>query len=1398
MASFLHKVFPRKKDKDATNKRNSASSLLEGKFEAVSPTVSPSAAQFAESAQQLKERGREKEKEKEGGFSLFRPRSRPMSPPPDTRKTVSNAPHLTLNLPVPKEERSRALGVVFEADPNDTSTLPENVIGERRLNPLEALLLVKACSTAMIDHGGLETLGVMHPFWYSASPEVQRKLISLFILSLASKSPITTLSPSPTSVISDFNIELEYTRSPHDIAAVLRWALRHLRLEGESFGRTTDQWKWYQTFVEAERASSYPPSAFTDSLVPQLPPSHQQLLVATLEIVSSLASRSEHNGISGSKLSKFFGLWLLTTRRAEDGADWSSFYSRWERAGRVLEHLFLAYIRDEMARKKMPLRLAELVKGYPYHNRSPSTDTAATVDDELLPRPRFSTRQYSALFVRVDTELPDAKAAKSKPHPLRIISEAFKSELELTNAQYQVVWEAVQKAALTSDEPEPILMSVDGFPSLSRVFADETTRLLSFVPAETGASSAPTVPTIRVPRPPRRRTSSLNSPTQPQTNGDSKASTNGTASRNVTSPTSPTSPSSPKDWMDFSTSGFGESTLGKDFAKTLLDKDVEVTTPPAVERKTSRRRKPSPRRSSVDNPDPGSATRAAELPGPKSSKSKSTIVSLIKLDEAFVDFWSDALTDPISSDWPNFVVAQLKPIPGAEIDGKPVGWLVLEQRFLPPPPPPATSEESTVSPSTTRRPSSPKPSIRSELSQRRVSTTLSAMKKRFTFASSSQTITGVTANADNKTVARKSVKGVRTGEMGEILPEVEEKPEEKKGAPEKTEEEAAPTPVPKSVEEPTPAATQPTELQKAPVTEPVQEATVPPPAAASSDLPSPIDVTSPLTPTADDFPAVPVVGGLLAAAPTTSPDAIELIHTEDAVLEETPVVAVPEEPAVPVDMAAAAPEEKALPPAPEHVVLTGETPGPQVALSTSEPAALAELSKKVDEIVQEAASPEPDASEPVSEVSPADTRTTEVIQEPVHFDDDTPTDVVEAPVPEPEAAPVEPEAPAAVEEPESEVPAPAAEEVPAPVEETPAAAEAPVVEEVPAPAPSEAAAPAPAELEPAPVAVAEPEAATPEAEPAVQEAPVAEEVSEPVPAVEAAPIVEEEAVAPASAPAVEETPAPEPEPIVEAPVPEPEPVVDETPAPASEPVVEEAPAPEPEPAVEEAPAPEPEPVVEEALAPGPEPAAAVEETPAEPEAPVPEETPAVEEAAAAPDVVEPEAPVEEASAPAEPTPEEPAAPVEEVKEEIAEPEPTPVPASDEPTVEEQAPEELATPAAEELVVEDSAPAPIEEPAHEESASVVAEAEVAAPHVAEEPAQEESHVESGAPAEVPAEEAAPAPAAEEPAALAETPEDPVASVSALEEKHAEEPAAEEKHENGAAQAEEKPIAAEESQ
>ncbi|KAI1790821.1 hypothetical protein LXA43DRAFT_1014163 [Ganoderma leucocontextum] len=1231
MAAFLSKVFPRKKDKETSNKRNSASSLLEGRFEAVSPTVSPSAAHFSDSAQQLKERGREKEKEKDSGFSLFRPRSRPVSPPPDTRKTAKDAPHLTLNLPVPKEQRSRALGVVFEADPNDTSTLPDNVIGERRLTPLETLVLIKACSQAIVDHGGLETLGVMHPFWYSASPEVQRKLISLFVLSLAPKSPITTLSPSPSSATTNFATELEYTRSPHDIAAVLRWALRHLRLEGDSFGHASGQWNWYQAFAEAERTSSYPSNAFTTALVPQIPPSHHQLLVATLDIVSSLASHAEHNSISGSKLSKFLGLWLLTVNRSEDGEDWNTFYARWERAGRILEHLFLAHIRDETLHGKMPLRLTELVKGYPYHSRSPSADSPPAADDDLLPRPRFSTRQYSALFVRVETELPDAKAAKAKPHPLRIVSDALKSEVELTDAQHQRIWDALRAAARAKDDAEPILASVDGYPSLSRIFADETTRLLSFVPAESDGQGA-TVPTIRVPRPSRRRSSSLNSPTQPHTNGNGngKAEVNGSANRTPVSPTSPTSPTSPKDWSDFSTGGFGESTLGKDFAKTLLDADVEVTTPPPDNKKS----KSSNRRSSVDSPSSVSSTRVAQLavpPSPKPAKSKSTIVSLVKLDEAFVDFWHDALRDPVAADWPNFIVAQLKAIPGVEHDGKPVSWLVLEQRFVSPPPPPQTAtKESAASPTGARaRGASPRPSLQSDMSSRR-SSTFSAAKKRFTFfASASHTITGATVKSEPKSAARK--KPAKISELGEILPEVEEKPEEKPVVPEKEEpkKEAAPASAPKAPD----TETEPSEEPK------VADVNVPSPAAA--EAPSPTAPLSPVTPTAEDFPAIPVVS-VLAAAAVVTPVAVEALKTENAPAD----AALEHKLEVPADTSAST--DKSLPPTPEPVVLAGETPGPQVALTTSEPAALVEISQKADEAAPAA---------PVVPEAVSAPETTALVADVSATPEPTVEEHVVAEVP------VVSDASAAVEK---------------PVVETAPVVEEPAVEEPAAVEPS-APAPAPAPAEPAPASLVEPESAPAEAEPAPPEAPV-EEPSAPVveevaqPAQESAPAVEEPAVVEAP-PAP--TAAPEPEPVIAA--------VEAPFAPAAEPEVpvaaaeEESAAAVEEPAVEEAYTTEPAPVEV--------PVAEVPAVPVEPVVPGPvEETPAVEEARA----VEP-APAEEPAAVEEPV----AAPV--VEESAA-------PAAEEPTsVAEDAPavEEAPVAAAEEALV----PKIAEEPAMPESASV---------------------------------------------------------------------------------------------
>lgn len=188
------------------------------------------------------------------------------------------------------------------------------------------VLLFRQIYDPLIRLIGLETLGIMHPHWHSASSATQQRLILLFI-------------QSPAAV---FESEVNSTRSAHDVAAVFRWAIRHLELPGASFGNDPT---WYHNFFKAEKSASYPLNSFTEMLAPQLPAINLELLTTTLNLFSSLAAHSEANSISGSKLSKFLGLWLLTAERSTPGDDFLAFYDKWDKHGRILEHLFLSHIR---------------------------------------------------------------------------------------------------------------------------------------------------------------------------------------------------------------------------------------------------------------------------------------------------------------------------------------------------------------------------------------------------------------------------------------------------------------------------------------------------------------------------------------------------------------------------------------------------------------------------------------------------------------------------------------------------------------------------------------------------------------------------------------------------------------------------------------------------------------------------------------------------------------------------------------------------------------------------------------------------------------------------------------------------------------------------------------------
>lgn len=154
MYAFLSKVFGRKKDDKDTSSSSQPvldpGELLGGRFEAISPNVSPAAVPFLELDPKFNETTNDKEKEKDAGFSFFKGKWRPASPDVKASRKLDILPHLSLNFQESKTVSATPdLGVLFTTD----QILSDAVIGQRRLNPLEALVLIQACSRAIVAKG---------------------------------------------------------------------------------------------------------------------------------------------------------------------------------------------------------------------------------------------------------------------------------------------------------------------------------------------------------------------------------------------------------------------------------------------------------------------------------------------------------------------------------------------------------------------------------------------------------------------------------------------------------------------------------------------------------------------------------------------------------------------------------------------------------------------------------------------------------------------------------------------------------------------------------------------------------------------------------------------------------------------------------------------------------------------------------------------------------------------------------------------------------------------------------------------------------------------------------------------------------------------------------------------
>jgi len=141
-----------------------------------------------------------------------------------------------------------------------------------------------------------------------------------------------------------------------------------------------------------------------------------------------------------------------------------------------------------------------------------------------------------------------------------------------------------------------------------------------------------------------------------------------------------------------------------------------------------------------------------------------TLIARVKLNEAFIDFWADALLDPVSKPWLRFVLCELKPLPSVVTSPAPnPTWLVIEQRFVRQPLPKEEVEASTTPPRP--RASSPRPSLRAETSRLSAAFSFSP-KMRFGFLSG--------GSGDPKSPKEKTARLPLVGELGESVKETPE------------------------------------------------------------------------------------------------------------------------------------------------------------------------------------------------------------------------------------------------------------------------------------------------------------------------------------------------------------------------------------------------------------------------------------------------------------------------------------------------------------------------------------------------------------------------------------------------------------------------------------------------
>lgn len=328
-------------------------------------------------------------------------------------------------------------------------------VANARLDVAQTRDLVRLCGL-QIRERGLDTPGLFRPFRIAESADHVYHMIQLFLLSIDVSTYIavfpilpdnaldrlggdagsTTSSQEAKSKIAreELDKELRYA-SPHDIASVMKWGLRHMRMRTSDFSsKDTDE--WYDVFVAAERESGYHARAIADLLHPKLPQATAELLSEVLDLMASVAAHASSNHMPASALCRMLGFWILgRIGVAHPPPTVSELVDAVNKAAAMAEHLLLAHIRSQAAVTfSMPLRLTELVQPYPYIKPEAMAPS--------LP-PVFASRPVPTL--RIDLRSDNLIVSQAKPRsPSAILADALDaSAAESLKGDHGEMWAAI-------------------------------------------------------------------------------------------------------------------------------------------------------------------------------------------------------------------------------------------------------------------------------------------------------------------------------------------------------------------------------------------------------------------------------------------------------------------------------------------------------------------------------------------------------------------------------------------------------------------------------------------------------------------------------------------------------------------------------------------------------------------------------------------------------------------------------------------------------------------------------------------------------------------------------------------------------------------------------------------